>query len=128
MPVSYKGDRAAVERILLDAAERHTVRIAGLGEPALAELERRYVVKRSAMKPMVYMRMTDNWVELTVRFLTEDHGVRDVKDSMTRDVLAAMDAAGIGAASATLEVTSVPPLRVEEARLIRPAVDGVKGT
>ena len=71
VPVSYKEDRAAVERILLEAAERHTVRIASLGEPALAELERRYVVKRSAMKPKVYMRMTDNWVELTVRFMTE---------------------------------------------------------
>ena len=113
VPVSYKDDRAAVERILLDAAARHTVKIAELGDAALKEIEERYVMKRSAMDPRVYMRMTDNWVELTVRFLAEDHGVRDLKDAMTRDILAAMDAAGIGVASATFEVVGLPPLRVE---------------
>ena len=113
VPVSYKDDRAAVERILLDAAARHTVKITKLAEPTLVELERRYAVKRSALTPKVYLRMTDNWVELTVRFLAEDHGVRDLKDAMTRDILAAMDAAGIGVASATFEVVGLPSLRVE---------------
>jgi len=116
VPVSYKDDRAAVERILLDAAARHTVKIAELGEAALKEIEERYVVKRSAMNPKVYLRMTDNWVELTVRFLAEDHGVRDLKDAMTRDILTAMDAAGIGVASATFEVVGLPSLRVERQR------------
>ena len=115
VPVSYRDDRGAVERILLDAAARHTVRVAELGEAALKEVEQRYVMKRSAMNPRVYLRMTDNWVELTVRFLAEDHGVRDLEDAMTRDILDAMDAAGIGVASATFEVVALPPLRVERA-------------
>ena len=114
VPVSYRDDRAAVERILLDAAARHTVKVRELGEPALKDLEQQYAMKRSAMDPKVYMRMTDNWVELTVRFLAEDHGVRDLKDAMTRDILSAMDAAGIGVASATFEVVGLPPLRVEQ--------------
>ena len=113
VPISYRDDRAAAERVLLDAAERHTVKIAEMGEPAVQEMERRYVVKRSAMRPRVYWRMTDNWLELTVRFIAMDHGVRDLKDAMTRDVLAALDAAGIGIASATFEVVGLPALRVE---------------
>ncbi len=113
VPVAYRDDRAAVERILLDAAARHTVKIAELGERELKELEDRYAVKRSDLHPKVYLRMTDNWVELTVRFIAKDHGVRDLKDAMTRDILVAMDAAGIGVASATFEVVGLPPLRVE---------------
>jgi small-conductance mechanosensitive channel len=112
VPVSYRDDRAAVEQILLDAAARHTVQIAELGEQVLVELERRYVMKRSNMSPRVYMRMTDNWVEMAVRFIAEDHGVRDLKDAMTRDILNSMDAAGIGVASATFEIVSIPPLRI----------------
>jgi hypothetical protein len=123
IPVAYKDDRAAVERILLDAAARHTLKITELGEPALKELEDRYAMKRSAMDPKVYLRMTDNWVELTVRFLAEDHGVRDLKDAMTRDILAAMDAAGIGVASATFEGVGLPSLRVERTSASRRTVD-----
>ncbi len=42
----------------------------------------------------------------------EDHGVRPLKDAISRDVLAAFDTAGIEVASATYEIVGVPPLRV----------------
>jgi hypothetical protein len=48
--------------------------------------------------------------------VVKTHGVRDVKDAMARDLLAELDAAGIGIASATFEVVGLPPLRVEAAR------------
>jgi small-conductance mechanosensitive channel len=113
VPVSYRDDWHVVERILLETAGRHTTKVSELGEPALAELERRYVMRRADVRPKVYVRMTDNWVELTVRFLCEDHGVREVKDAMTRDILAAMDAAHVGVGSTTFEIVGLPPLRVE---------------
>jgi hypothetical protein len=34
---------------------------------------------------------------------------------MSRDILAALDAAGIGIASATYEITAVPPLQMRTA-------------
>ena len=68
-----------------------------------------------SFEPKVYWRMTDNWLELTVRFVAREHGVRDLKDAMTRDILAAYDAAGIEIASATFEVVGVPPLRLATA-------------
>jgi small-conductance mechanosensitive channel len=113
VPISYKDDRAAAERILLGAAERHTVKIADVGEPALAELERRFAIKRSDAHPRVYWRMTDNWLEMTVRFIVKEHGVRDLKDAMTRDVLAGLDRAGIGIASATFEIVGLPAVKIE---------------
>jgi small-conductance mechanosensitive channel len=113
IPVSYKDDYAVVERILLDAARDHTVKIAELSEEAVAELERRYVVRRPDLEPRVYLRMTDNWVELTARFIVEDHGIRDVKDAMTRQILARMEEAKIGVASTTFEIVGLPPLRIQ---------------
>jgi small-conductance mechanosensitive channel len=115
IPVSYKDDRARAERILVDATERHTLKISELGEPAIEALEKRYVMRRADMHPRVYWRMTDNWLELTVRFLCKDHGVREVKDAMTREILAALDEAHIGIASATFEIVGLPPLRLERA-------------
>jgi small-conductance mechanosensitive channel len=126
IPVSYRDDRATVERIMLEAAARHTIKIAEIGEEAVAELERRYAMKRSALKPRVFWRITDNWLELTVRFIAEDHGVRELKDAMAREILAALDQANIGIASATFEIVGLPPLRIQE-RTGNHSVPNVRG-
>lgn len=61
----------------------------------------------------VYWRLTNNWLELAVRFLSPDHGTREIKDAMSRDILKELDPAGIGIASATYEITGMPTLTVE---------------
>lgn len=112
LPIAYSADRQRAERILLDVAERHSVPIGKMSEAALREMQRRYVLKAGDVKPSVYYRLTDNWLELTLRFVVEDHGVRAVKDAMSRDLLVALDEAGIGLASATFEIVGLPPLRI----------------
>ncbi len=113
LPVPYNTDYAKVEKILLDTAHRHTVKIAELGEEALRALETRYVMKRSEMKPQIYWRLTDNWLEMTVRFLVPDSGIRNIKSAMSRDILSGLTEAGIGIASGTYEVVGFPPLKVQ---------------
>jgi hypothetical protein len=112
LPIPYSADRERAERILLETAKRHTVLMADLSAEILAELERRYFMKPADVKPRVYYRLTDNWLELTVRFIARDHGVRELKDVLSRDILRALDEAGIGVASSTLEVVGLPPLRI----------------
>ena len=46
------------------------------------------------LRPRVYYRLTDNWLELTVRFVGPDHGIRELKDAMSREILDAFDEAG----------------------------------
>jgi len=75
-------------------------------------MQQRYFVRGADLEPRVYWRLTDNWLEPTVRFLTGVYGVSDVKDAMSREVLAGLDEAGIGLASATVEVVGLPTLRV----------------
>ena len=98
------------ENILLEVAGRHTVSIGEMGEPALLGMERRHFIRRSNMTPKVYFRLTDNWLELSLRFIDRDHGIRELKDSMCREILSALDDAGINIASATFDVVGIPPL------------------
>jgi small-conductance mechanosensitive channel len=121
LPVPYRADRDKAEQILLQAAQRHSTPMTALAEPELAELERRYFMKRSSVTPRVYWRLTDNWLELTVRFLVADHGIRDVKDAVARDILKGLDEAGIEVASATFGLVEAPTIQVEVAGL---ATDG----
>jgi hypothetical protein len=71
-----------------------------------------HFVDSADLEPRVYWRLTDNWLELSVRFVTRERGGREVKDAMTRDVLAALDAARIPIASATFALTELPPVPV----------------
>ncbi|HYE33818.1 hypothetical protein [Methylocaldum sp.] len=63
--------------------------------------------------PRVYFRLTDNWLELTVRFIVRDRGIREAKDALSRDILREFEQAGIELASATFEIVGLPPLRIE---------------
>jgi hypothetical protein len=58
------------------------------------------------IEPRVYWRLTESWLELSVRFLCTDHGVRDVKDVMSRVILQELDVAGIQIASASSVINS----------------------
>ena len=114
LPVSYSDDRARAETILLEAAQRHAVQEDEIPQHHIAQLERRYGIRIGDVAPKVYWRLTDNWLELAVRFLSPDHGTREIKDAMSREILGGLDRAGIGIASATYEITGLPVLTVEQ--------------
>ncbi len=112
LPITYTADRHRAEQIMLGAVQRNTESVEALGREALDQMQRRYAVHAvTDLRPRVYYRITDNWLELSVRFITTEHGVRDVKDAISREMLAALDDAGIGIASATYEIVGFPPIR-----------------
>ncbi len=112
LPIPYAADRERAEQIMLEAARRHTMTNGDQIQHALDAMMRRYFMQPTSIEPKVYYRLTDNWLELTVRFLVEDRGVRDVKDAMSRDMLRDLDAAAIGLASTTFEIVGIPQLKV----------------
>lgn len=113
LPIRYGASRERAEQILLEAARHHAVPLESLEHDAALELQRRYfVVQISDFAPRVYYRLTDNWLELTVRFVTRAAGVRDVKDTMSREILARLDEAGVDVASQTMEIVGLPQLSV----------------
>ncbi len=113
LPVSYKDDRNRAEQILLEVANRHTAKLRDISEEQFKELERRYFLERADLVPKVFWRLTDNWLELTVRFIARTHGIRALKDAMSRDIISALDQANIGIASSTYDIVGMPPLRVQ---------------
>ena len=60
------------------------------------------------LQPRVYYRITDNWLELTVRFVTPTHGTRGVKDAMAQDVMDALEHCGIRIAAARTDIAGNP--------------------
>jgi small-conductance mechanosensitive channel len=113
IPISYKDDRYAAEKILLAAAEAETVHIADMAASSIQALRDRFLIEPASLHPRVFFRLTDNWVELSVRFLCMDHDIRGLKDRMSRVIIDNLDKAGIGIASGTYEIVGLPPIQIQ---------------
>jgi small-conductance mechanosensitive channel len=113
LQIHFTDDRKRAEEVMREAARRHAVHGQGLGEAEVRRLERRYGLGVGEIDPRVFWNLVDGWIELTVRFLTPDHGIREVKDRVTRDLIAGFEEAGIEIATSSFEITALPPLRIE---------------
>jgi small-conductance mechanosensitive channel len=104
LPVPYGADWQEAERILLEETQRIS---SGddTAERAIRALEQRYPVPQTELEPRVFVRMTDNWMELAARFVVPVRRARTLKSDLARRVRERYDAAGIEIASATMDVT-----------------------
>ena len=107
LPVAHASDWRAAEAILLEEARR--VSASDGAERAMAEMTQRYPVPRTEVEPRVFVRATDNYMELSARFVVPMRTARSTKDAMTRRVVERLAAAGITVASTTVDVTVRQP-------------------
>jgi small-conductance mechanosensitive channel len=123
IPLHYDEDHDRAEAIALEASREAT---AGAVEEARRQLDRmrqQFPLQPADLEPMSYLRLTDNWVELSVRFLVRAWGIRSTKDDITRAILARYREEGISIASASVEVARVPDLTIRAAAPDRRAED-----
>jgi small-conductance mechanosensitive channel len=99
VPVRYSSDHAAAEKCIVSAAAKHALSRDKIGDEEVKRLEQRFGIDVGEIDPSVFWRITEDWLEMTVRFLGPDHGIRRIKDQMTRDIMAgfARDGVEIGA-------------------------------
>ena len=116
IPVPYRADHDRAERIVIEAVQRHATPMDAESEAVRRALELRYFIELDDTIPRVFYRLTDNWLEMTVRFVVHDHRMRTVKDAIAREILTDFSRAGIDIASATYEIVGLPPVRLEDAR------------
>jgi small-conductance mechanosensitive channel len=113
LPIKYGDDGNKVEELLLTAARRQALTHEQIGDDEVERLKDEFGINVGEIDPRVYWRMTDNWLELTVRFLAPDHGIRNIKDAMSREILDGLYKAKIEVASGTYAIVEVPPVKVE---------------
>lgn len=120
IPITYAADRVRVEAILLEAAQRHALDLNSIPQGVWLELQERFSVDPNDLAPRVFYRITDNWLELTVRFILETHRIRSAKDAMSREIVEEFDKAGIAVASATYDIVGFPAIDIRSGKRPRP--------
>jgi small-conductance mechanosensitive channel len=112
IPLHYEEDLARAEAIALEVARATTAPVAEEARRELHRLRQRFPLQPADLEPQSYLRLTDNWVELSLRFLVRAWGIRTAKDEITRTILARYREEGITIASASFELARMPEVRV----------------
>jgi small-conductance mechanosensitive channel len=112
LPLHFDEDLERAAAIALVAAREATDDAMVDARLQLDRVRQQYPLQPADLEPQTYLRITDNWVELSVRFLVRAWGVRATKDAITRDILVRFRAEGISIASATFELVKAPELAI----------------
>ena len=103
VPVPYDQQWRKAENIIGRAVrEVSSTQAASL---AIERMRRSYPIHPADLEPRVFVRLTDNWVELAARFVVPVRTARSAKDEISRHILDELSAAGIAVASTTATVT-----------------------
>jgi len=114
VPVTYESDWQRAQEIMLDHAEDYTAHLQEQAHIDLRELTKRYPIYEETVAPQLYLTMTDNWIEITLRYVVDARERRKVTAELHRELLEHFqDEPDVTVASATFEIVGFPPLSGE---------------
>ncbi len=103
IPIAYRDDWRTAEQII----NEEVVRISASqgAETAISEMIKRYPIARTEVESRVFIRATDDYLELAARFVVPVRTARWATDEFTRRILLRLEEAGIQVSSTTQDVT-----------------------
>lgn len=120
VPIRYGSDhkaaRAMLERVVDDVCGEY----AKEAEVSWSQMVGKYSIEDARVKPFVFLEGNDNWIEFSVRYVTDFKFRAKTKDDLWTRIIEEV-AASDGAftlASATYEVVAMPQLRLARAERV----------
>ncbi|MGE0747590.1 MAG: mechanosensitive ion channel family protein [Rhodospirillales bacterium] len=114
VPIKYGSDYALARAIIARVAGEVVGEYAAAAEKAWEPLTREYMVEPASVQPAVTMAANANWIEFTLRFVTDYKRRRSTKDALFARVLEEIDrnADRVGIAASTLNIEKHAPIEV----------------
>jgi small-conductance mechanosensitive channel len=106
VPITFDSDFRKAQRILSDVASEHTDTLISIAREELEEMARHFRVSKTELRPLVFITFDDNWVELSLRYVTEAKRRRITRHTLSEKILDAISREpDIRFASETMDVT-----------------------
>jgi small-conductance mechanosensitive channel len=117
IPVTYSSDWRRAGEIMLEHGHAYSAHLQAEAQAELRQMVRRYMVHDTPVEAALYVVMTDNWIEMTLRYVVEARERRTVKGQLHRELLQHFESESeITVASATFEIVGLPPIQVNTNR------------
>ena len=113
LPITYDSDWQMAAQLMLKHGEDYTKDVQDAAKAGMHAMRQRYpVLDDLPITPTLYTVMTDNWVEMTLRYVVETRQRRSVKAELHRELLEHFaEIPNITVASMTVEIVGFPPIK-----------------
>jgi small-conductance mechanosensitive channel len=112
IPVTYTSSWRRASEIMLEHGHAYSSHLQAEAQAELRTMVDRYLVHDTPVEPSLYIVMTDNWIEMTLRYVVEARERRRVKGELHQELLQHFESeAEITVASATFEIVGFPLLK-----------------
>lgn len=105
IPITYTSDwQDAIKRIKVILAKTQT-QISKKAEKQIENLSKHYYIENSVIEPNVFIKLTDNWIELHIRYITDTTVRRTSHSEISMEILKEIqNSKGITIASETMQI------------------------
>ncbi|MDE4908521.1 mechanosensitive ion channel family protein [Methanogenium marinum] len=106
IPLTYDSDWKSAISNIMQIVKTETGEMTLQAEAEVERLGEKYYLPKKVTDPAIYVKLTDNWVELGIRYVTDSKSRRIHNDKLNREILeniAASDTYHI--ASETMDIT-----------------------
>jgi small-conductance mechanosensitive channel len=108
LPLTYDSDWRRARDIVLTIIRKETDAMTIQAETEIERIGEKYYLPKKVVEPSIYISLTDNWITLDARFVTDARTRRILRSRLSELILAAIESEhGITIASETMTVTSI---------------------
>lgn len=91
IPITYGSDWRKAQEIFTEIVSRETTEATQSAEAGIQKIGERYYLSKRNTEPAVYITMTDNWIQLHIRFVVEIRDRRLVHNQISEKLLEAIE-------------------------------------
>jgi small-conductance mechanosensitive channel len=114
LPFTYNSDWRLAGEIMLAHGQEYTTNLHDDAQQKLQGMMARYLLQQTEVEPTLYLAMTDNWIQMTLRYVVPPRQRRIVKAQLHRELLQHFEEEpSIHIASATFDIVGLPGLEGE---------------
>lgn len=115
LPVRYQSDTKLAGELIMQVAHAKLNEYADYAKEHWSGMVREYLIENAMVEPSLSVRLTDNWVEFTLRFVVDYKKRRTTKHELSQEILAAFQKTKgkVELASATFELVGLPNISVD---------------
>jgi small-conductance mechanosensitive channel len=111
--VKYEADWKKAMSIIKEVITEVSGKYAGKSSEDLAKIQKKYYAVNKSLESNVFVSLTDNWIMISGRYITDAKERRVTKNLISLKVLDKFKEAGLEVASQTYEIVGLPEIRVE---------------
>ena len=113
--LTYNSNWKKAKEIVIKIAHEVTGPFEISAKNELVKIGEKYLIHPSDVEEKIFTRITDNWIDIRLRYVVDPHQRRDIRHSLNEKILEAFSHEDdIKIASSTFEIVGFPRIKIEK--------------